>query len=88
LTVSWNPAIVEIGTNNSAALESGASITKPYPRTFIKQETVMTDVFFFTDADGSEWIRNLDGTFRCLNAEIRSMKLDDIKREFGPISAP
>lgn len=40
----------------------------------------------FTDADGCEWVRNLDGTYRCLNAEIRSMTFNDVRAEFGPLS--
>ena len=46
----------------------------------------MQTLISFTDADGCQWLRNLDGTYRCLNAEIRSMSLSEIKQEFGPIS--
>ena len=42
-------------------------------------------LFSFTDKDGSTWIRNLDGTYRCLDADIPSMRYEEIEREFGPI---
>ncbi len=42
----------------------------------------------FTDADGSEWARNADGTYRCLSAEIRSLELMLVIAEFGPITFP
>lgn len=40
----------------------------------------------FKDAQDGEWLRNLDGTYRCLNAEIRSVSLTDIITEFGASS--
>ena len=42
----------------------------------------------FTDDDGCLWVSNFDnaGTYRCLHAEIRAMTLEDIRKEFGPLS--
>ena len=40
----------------------------------------------FQDKDDSIWVRNLDGKYRCLSAEIEAMEFSDILAEFGPIT--
>jgi len=41
------------------------------------------DPFSFTDSDGCEWVRNLDGTYRCLHADLSGLTYDEIVAEFG-----
>jgi hypothetical protein len=40
--------------------------------------------FWFFDRDGSEWVSNGDGTYRCLHAEL-TLTFDEVVAEFGPI---